>query len=136
MVVRTHAVVIRNEGRAPAKNMRVPHNGPLASANIHVSVDPPVPYTVEPLPNNREEILFPTLPAKSQVTVSYLYFPPITFNQINASIYSDEGPAKAINVLPQVQWSKWVLVPLWALVFIGSISVCYALIELARWTLP
>lgn len=134
-IVHTHAVVIRNGGRAPAKNVRVPHNGPLASANIHVSVDPPVPHTVQPLPNNREEILFPTLPAKTQVTVSYLYFPPITFNQINTPIYSDEGPAKVINVLPQVQWSKWVLLPLWALVFIGGISVCYELVELTRWML-
>jgi hypothetical protein len=132
-IVRTHAVVIRNVGRDVAKNVHVPHHGLLSVNNIHVSVHPPIAYTVQTLPNNTEEILFPALPAKFQVNLSYLYFPPTLYNQINGQIFSDDGPARVINVLPQVQLPWWVLAVLWALIGIGLITVCYGLWVLARW---
>jgi hypothetical protein len=136
-IVHTHAVVIRNAGRVAAQNVHVSHFGLLNANNIHVSIDPPLAHTVQTLSNNTDEILFPTLPAKFQVTVSYLYFPPIVFNQINAQIYSDEGPARVINVLPQEQWPRWVLAVLWTLILVGVIGVCYVLfIALERWVLP
>jgi hypothetical protein len=80
------------------------------------------------------EILFPALPVRFQVTVSYLYFPPIVFSQINAPIFSDEGPALVINVLPQEQWARWLSAVLGGLVLIGIIAVVYALFELLRQT--
>jgi hypothetical protein len=88
---------------------------------------------VEKLENNTEEIFFATLPAKFQVTVSYLYFPPIVVGQINAPIYSDEGPARGISVLPQQQWPWWWLAILWLLIAVGLVTVCYGLWMLARW---
>ncbi len=132
-IIRTHAMVIHNTGRAAAQNVHVPHTVLLNANNIHVSVHPPVAHTVQTLPNNTEEILFPTLPAKFQVTLSYLYFPPFLFNQINAQIYSDDGNARVITVLPQMQLPKWILVVLWALIGIGVIIVCYGLWVLTRW---
>jgi hypothetical protein len=107
------------------------HNGKL-NANIHVSIHPPIPFMVQALPNNTEEILFEKLPTEFLVTVSYLYFPPITFNQINAQIYSDEGPARVINVLPQEQYPRWLLTILWVLVGIGVIAVLYGPLTLLR----
>jgi hypothetical protein len=130
--VHTHAVVIRNNGRAVAQNLHVPHRGLLGANNIHVSVFPQIPHQEQRLPNNTEEIFFPTLPAKSQVTISYLYFPPATYDMINAQIYSDEGPARVINVLPQVRPPKWLLVILWILVGFGAVTVLYFLYELIR----
>jgi hypothetical protein len=134
--IHTHAVIIRNVGRVAAKNVHVPHRGLLNANNIHVSIEPPLAHTLQTLPNNTEEILFPTLPAKFQVTVSYLYFPPIVFSQINAPIYSDEGLAREIKVLQQQQWPKWVLALLWLLIVIGFGTVCYALIEVIRRVTP
>jgi hypothetical protein len=132
-IVHTHWVVIRNSGRVAAQNVHVPHNLMLTN-NVHISIDPALAHTVQSLPNNTEEILFPTLPAKFQVTVSYLYFPPLLFNQINAPIYSDEGQAQFINVLLQKQWPKWQLAVLWILVFVGLITILYWIfIALERW---
>jgi hypothetical protein len=127
-------VVIRNTGRAAAQNVHVPHHGLLSANNIHVSIDPPLGHTVQTLPNNTEEIVFVSLPAKFQVAVSYLCFPSITFNQINGPIYSDEGTARAINVLPQTQWPRWVLAVLWALVAVGAVTVMYLLfVTMKHW---
>jgi hypothetical protein len=130
--VHTHSVVIRNAGRVAAHNVHVPHRGMLNAANIHISIDPHLAHTVQGLPNGTEEILFPALPARFQVTISYLYFPPILFSQINAPIYSDEGPARVINVLPQERWPRWLSAVLGGLVLIGIIAVAYALFELVR----
>jgi hypothetical protein len=131
-LVNTHSVVIRNAGRIGAHNVHVPHRGMLNAANIHISIDPHLAHKVQGLPNGTEEILFPVLPPQFQVTVSYLYFPPLVFSQINAPIYSDEGPARVINVLPQAQWPRWLLAVLWGLVFIGAVAVVYALFEMVR----
>jgi hypothetical protein len=131
-LVHTHSVVIRNAGRVAAHNVHVPHRGMLNAANIHISIEPHLAHTVQALPNWTEEILFPALPARFQVTVSYLYFPPILFSQINAPIYSDEGLARVIDVLPQEQWPRWLSAMLGGLVLIGIIAVAYALFELVR----
>jgi hypothetical protein len=135
-LVHTHSVVIRNAGRLAAHNIHVPHRGMLSSANIHISIDPHLAHTVQTLPNSTEEILFAVLPAQFQVTISYLYFPPIVVGQINAPIYCDEGSARVINVLPQPERPRWMLAMLWGLIVIGAIAVLYALFELVRWAAP
>jgi hypothetical protein len=126
-------VVIRNAGRLPAHNVHVPHNGMLSAANIHVSTHPTINYEIKPLKNNTEELFFPTVPAKFQVTIFYLYFPPILYNQINAPIYFDEGQAREIRVLPQQQFPWWLLAMLWGLLIIGAGTLGFWLWELARW---
>jgi len=85
------------------------------------------------LDNDKEEILFPSLPAKFQVTVSYLYFPPIVAGQINAPIYSDEGPAKVIRVLPQQQYSTFTQGLVGAIMIVGAVTILYGVISFARW---
>src|SRR5262245_12054085 len=47
MTVHTHTIVIRNAGRLAAKNIRVPHQRPLAQNNIYVSVERGINYTTE-----------------------------------------------------------------------------------------
>jgi hypothetical protein len=132
--VHTHSVVIRNNGRAKAENVHVPHHGMLKDANIHVSIDPSsIEHVTKKLDNDKEEILFPSLPAKFQVTVSYLYFPPIVAGQINAPIYSDEGPAKVIRVLPQQQYSTFTQGLVGAIMIVGAVTILYGVISFARW---
>ena len=125
--VNTHTVVVLNAGRLAARNVRVPHNGPLAVANIHVSVFPPVANTRETLPGGQEVIVLPTLAPGQQVTLSYLYFPPLTFNLINLQISSDEGIARQLNVLPTPQPRRWWLILRRLLVAVGAAAILLGL---------
>jgi len=131
--IHTHTVVIGNVGGLPVHNVRVPHRGLLAGAGIHVYVDPGVNYSTQVLPGGEEEILFPYLVSKQQVTISYLYPPTITFHVINLPIRSDEGFAKQVNVLPTTQTSRWFSVVFFTLALIG-LTVIYGAFELVRWT--
>jgi len=124
--VHTHAVVLRNTGRRSATNVRLRH---------YVLPDfviwPAVQHRVEALPNGGgREIVIPTLVPGQQIIVSYLYFPPLTFQQINAGIHSDEGFARAIPVLLQRVYPIWFNRTLVALVLIGIGSVVYIACQL------
>jgi len=100
--VHTHTVVIHNIGKLAAHNVRLPHNIALAPP-LNFSVQPPTTFARTPLAGGGEEITFPALAPGQQVTVSYLYFPPLFFHQINLPISSDEGMARVLNVLPTPQ---------------------------------
>ena len=52
---------------------------------------PEIQHHVEDLPGSGREIVIPTLVPGEQITVSYLYFAPVTFDQINAGIRSRKG---------------------------------------------
>src|SRR5437899_1519902 len=91
--VHTHSVVMRNNGRLAAHNVRVPHN-PTGGSIVNISVFPLVSFTRNPLPGGGDELLFPVLVSGQELTISYLYYPPLLANQINAPIRSDEGMAK------------------------------------------
>jgi hypothetical protein len=130
--VHTHTVVIRNNGRLAAHNVRVPHNLPLTPP-LNFSVAPQTAFTRAPLAGGGEEITFSVLVPGEQITISYLYFAPLTFNQINLPIRSDEGLARAVNVLPARQFPRWLVMFMWGLAFVGSITVIYLLVELGIW---
>lgn len=131
--INTHSIVVRNAGKKAAHNIRVGHNFLPKSFQIY----PPVSHTILPGPGSADEILIPTLVPNEQVSISYLYFPPLTFNQVNAYTKSDEGLAQIINVIPTPRPSKIVVGVLWALVFVGASTVSYwALLYVARTVMP
>lgn len=125
-VVHTHAVVVQNTGRKAATNVRLSHS--ILPPNI--TVYPPVQYSIERNPEGASEIVFPVLVPKEQVTVSYLYFPPLLWNQVNASTKSDEGYAKIINAIPTPRPNKIVSAGFWTLVFVGASFLFYWLVRL------
>ena len=90
-------------------------------------------YHVSELPGGGREILFPSLVPGEQVTVSYLYFPPVIWDQVNRSVKSDEGLAKVIQVIPMKQYPQWLNRLMAVLFFAGAISVLYVLVVLVRW---
>ena len=96
---------------------------------INITVYPPVQYSIERNPEGAGEIVFPVLVPKEQVTISYLYFPPLLWNQINVNTKSDEGFAKIINVIPMPQPNKAILASVWALVFVGASFLFYWLVR-------
>jgi hypothetical protein len=126
----THSVVLRNSGRRPATNVRLAH--PYLP---NFSVLPRVAYRVDDLPGGGKEIVIPTLVPKEQVTVSYLYFPPITWSQINGPIKSDEGMDRVLQVLPTQQYPMWFNLLAAGLMLSGLITIAYLAVAILRWSL-
>ena len=118
--IHTHSVIIRNNGALPANNIKIRH-AYLPDFKIY----PPVEYSIIDLENNYKEILIPKLISKEQLTISYLYFPPIIASQIHEGIKSDEGFAKVLNVLPTPQLPKWQLRIVQTLFLIGVVATIY-----------
>jgi len=127
--VNSHTIVVRNAGRKAANNVRLRHH--FLPENF--TVFPAVNYQVLQLENTAREIVLPTLVPNEQILVTYLYFSPITFSQINSYTKSDEGFAKIVNVLPSPQPSKWQRYGLRVLEALGAITLLYALGSLAIW---
>ncbi len=118
--VNTHAVVLRNAGRRAATNVRL-HHTVLPDFSISPSID----YRTEVLPDETRDIVFPTLVPGEEMTISYLYFPPLTASGVNAGIKCDQGFAQAIPVLLQRQYPKWFNRIASVLLLIGIVTVLY-----------
>jgi hypothetical protein len=119
--VNTHSVVLRNTGRRSATNIRL-HHIVLPDFNIW----PTVVHHVDTLPNGTKDIVIPTLVPGEEVTISYLYFAPLTVGQVNAGIKFDQGFARPIAVLLQRQYPRWVNVIASALMIVGLVAIIYA----------
>ncbi len=124
-VVNTHSVVIRNAGRRAATNVRLSHNVLPANFNIW----PAAEYQVKDVPNSGADIVIPKLVPGQHLTISYLYFPPVTYADVNANVRSDEGFATPIPVLLQREHSKWCKVVVGTLMILGTVSLIYGLFE-------
>ncbi len=118
--IHTHSVVLRNAGKKSATNVRIRH-----SVFPDFNIWPQVQYEVEELPGGGAEIVIPNLVPGEEVTISYLYFPPVTAAEINAGIKSDEGFAQAIPVLLQRQYPTWFNVSAALLMLVGAVAVLY-----------
>ena len=126
--VHTHSVVIQNTGWRSANNVRLAHSI-LPSFNV----SPDIEHHVSDLPGGGREIRFPSLVPGDQVTVSYLYFPPVIWGQVTSTVKSDEGFAKVSRLIPMMQYPQWVNKLMAVLTFAGTISVLYVLVVLVRW---
>ena len=123
--VNTHSVVIRNAGRRAATNVRLSHTF-LPNFNIW----PAVEYDVTSIPNSGNDIVVPTLVPGESLTISYLYFPPVTYADVNAGVKYDEGFATPIPVLLQRQYPTWYTIILGVLIILGMAALAYSLFEL------
>lgn len=123
--VHTHTIVVMNTGKKTAHNVRIDH----AIFPGSYVVNPPVNHTVTHGQGDSAEILIPTLVPKEQISVSYLYFPPLTWNQIVGWVKCDEGMAKAIQVIPSTPPPKPLQWFLWTMVFVGASTIVYWLLK-------
>jgi len=133
MGVHTHAVVIRNTSPRVATNVRLHHNGRVPDVAIH----PDIAHHREVLPGGTEDIVIPNLPPGRELVVSYLYFPPLFFNQINAGIDCDQGIANQIPVLLQRQLPAWIIrtnqiTQILGIMFLLYIAYRFAIVAVAR----
>jgi|SRR5665213_1145172 len=124
----THSVVLRNAGRKTATNVKLRH-----SVLPNFQISPPVDYRVIDLVDGAKEILIPTMVPNEQITIDYLYFPPLTYTNVNAGIKSDEGFAREISVLLQRQYPAWFNGSVAILLFVGVGTTIYLAVTLTRW---
>lgn len=120
-LVHTHCIVVRNAGKKTAHNVRIGHNILPKGFQIY----PPLNHIVQEGTNGSAEILIPTLVPNEQVSISYLYFPPLMWNQVNSYTKSDEGLANIINAIPTPQPPKLVVLTIWILMFLGASTLIY-----------
>lgn len=118
----THSIVIRNSGKLPARNVRLDHK-----ILPDYKIIPNVKYEISDIPDGGKELLFPILVPSEQVTITYIYFPPLTYGDVNTQIKSDEGLAKIINVIPTQSLNKLQMRLAYLLLFIGSSTTIYLL---------
>ena len=120
--IHTHSIVLKNAGRRPARNVRLTH-AVLPNFNVYPGVD----FNIEKLPSGDIDIVLPVLVSQQEITISYLYHPPITWKDVNGLIKSDEGFAKVVSVLPTIQYPAWVNTIATGLTLIGLIASLYVL---------
>ena len=121
-LVNTHSVVLKNAGRRSATNVRLRH---IVLPDFNVW--PGLQHHVEDLPGGEREIVIPRIVAGEEVTISYLYLPPLTVAQINAGIKSDEGFAHSVPVLLQRQYPQWFNLSAFVLMLLGLMTALYLL---------
>jgi len=109
--------------------VRIGHN-----AKVHQYViEPLVEHEVKASPVGGWEIVIPALVPNEQVRVSYLYFAPVTWHQVNTYTKSDEGFAQFLNVLPTPQPRRSLVVVFLVFFYIGVAASVYALVSAAQW---
>jgi hypothetical protein len=117
-----HSVVLRNTGRVAAENVRVGHY-----VLPNYQLQPPIAFDIIKAPTGESEIHIAKLVPGEQVTISYLYFPPLTWDRVNAYTNSDAGPAKVLSVIPTPQPPRSLRLIMWALVLVGALTIFYTL---------
>jgi hypothetical protein len=128
--VRTHQIVVRNNGRKSATNVRIPH-AVLPEYRVH----PSVKVSEEPTHGGGTDIVIPTLVPGEEISISYLYYAPIPMHDVNPGpVKSDEGFATSITMLRQRQYPNWANLSALAFFVIGVTSSLY-FIALGGWHL-
>lgn len=112
--VHTHAVLIRNSSRKAATNVRLGH-----AVLTAFSVSPDTPYLVRQLPGGTSEIVFESIPPRSVLVITYLYFPPLLWSQVHTTFFSDAGEMRRLNVQTAVRLPALVNALVVGLFFLG-----------------
>lgn len=123
--VNTFNMVVNNLGRLSTRNVRIGHRF--------------LPKFYNCFPTNPKiegnEMIFPMLISKEQITISYLDFQPLDPNII-LYIKSDERFANKINVAPTRIPPNWQRIIMWILLFFGSWAFLYVMIKIIICLLP
>ena len=126
MLVFTHSIVVMNNGKKTAKNVRIGHN---IFPNNYV-IHPPKESEIVSIEGKRRELKISELIPSEQITVNYLYFPPITWEQINTTVKHDDGFGKLITVIPTLQFPKWAINLMKFFLFLGIVAFLYIVYEI------
>ena len=128
ITVNTHAIILQNAGRKSATDVRISHD----YLPPDYSVFPKVEFSVVELEGGTGEIVIPRMVPGEEIHISYLYYPPITYQQVNGRVRHSEGFAKGIDVLLQRQYPNWVQKTAGALMLVGIVAILYVLAGLVQ----
>lgn len=130
-LINAHSVVLQNIGRASAHNVRVGHH---TLAGVSYRVTNAVPTVVPaPAPSTEVELVIPVIPPGYQVAINYLYFPPLTYANIQSYIISDEGMADGRNLLQAWRMSNSMKLALTIIVLGSVLALALALYLFVPW---
>ena len=117
-IVRTLTVVLRNEGKKPAQNVRISHlNLPQFSTFPTIDMD------VEHDEEGGGVITIPKMLPGERVNINYLYFPPLNVSEVHNEVRHDEGFAENVRIEPLRRFPTWFNVTVVVLVVIGFATV-------------
>lgn len=124
--VNSHTLIVRNLGAEPARNVHISHSVLPVSINVW----PTRAYQKNAFQPAGGELVFETLSPKEQVTIAYLYYPPLTYSDINTVVRSDDG---LVQILPITTYTR-VYPPLvrglvLCFLAIGVATVVFALLK-------
>lgn len=125
-----HTFSILNQGRRAATNVRLGHH--FLPQNF--SIYPPVDYTTRPGRNVRDgEVILtnPLLPGQ-QLSITYLYYPPLTVAGVNRDVQSNEVMGRIVNVWTNIRYPMWVYRVLLLLLLLGLATAVYLVLALTR----
>ncbi|UPG86805.1 hypothetical protein L2Y94_05475 [Luteibacter aegosomatis] len=112
----SHVLVIRNEGKKVARGVRIRHD----SFPQDLSVYPHRSYSIDTNPQGGREIILGDVVPMDQVTISYLYQPPLTLANVNPVVISEDGIAKILFDLPRPQPAAWLTALRTGFAFLGG----------------
>ncbi len=127
--VYTHSLVVRNTGRKSAQNVRIGHH----VRPLNYDLAPPVFHWIGDVPNGGWEILIPTLVPGEQLQISYLYFPPLTWNQINSYVKSDEYLATPYSIEPSPPTTRLTRLARRVFYYLGIAAAAYLIGSAVMW---
>lgn len=128
MPVYGHTLILQNVGKLSAKNVRLGHS---KLSPPYFSIYPDTQYIEVDLPEGGKEIVFPIMRPGEQVIISYLYFPPVTFDKIHTFCKSDEGFAERVPMIHTRLLKPWQKYLLLGFVVVGfSVTIYWSLILL------
>src|SRR6266404_2310864 len=110
----TFTLFLWNAGRAPARDVQVGHYLPLPN-----NVYPDLPRQTATTPGGGTVMTFASIPPRTVVSISYLFYGVLTIEQIISYVNWEQGTSKKIPVVLQRIWPKWFQAILWALLTAG-----------------
>ena len=129
--VHTHSIAVRNVGHSAARNVRIGHEQMPPNFSLY----PPTTHQLTTFPGGGSEITIPALVPGEQVVIAYLYYPPLTWHQVNKYVKFDEGFAKIVSVLLNPPAPRWRRIVERVLIVIGLISSIYVATVLLQYLL-
>lgn len=113
----TFTLFLWNAGKAPAQQVHVGHY--LLPGN---NVFPDIPRETVQTPGGGQAIRFPTVPPRTLISISYLFFGILTVDQIISYVGWEGGTAKRIPVILQRVFPKWFNVAM-VILLVGGLWV-------------
>jgi hypothetical protein len=125
----TFTLFVWNGGNAPAKDVQIGYYW-LPANNVYPNVQR---QTVAlPGPGGGQVMTFGSIPPKTILSISHLFYNVFTVEQIISYVNWEQGTAKRIPVMLKRIWPKWYQRVLWALLIAGTwvaINATFSLIK-------